>query len=87
MPPEIPGPQTGKKRPVGTLHGSASKSNRRQSDEVPLNLDYHFHYFGAESYPFLFVAGSVFGSGLGGILIGALLFTDKGYRMLSRVGI
>jgi hypothetical protein len=52
-----------------------------------LNLDRHFHYFGGTSNPFLFSLDGVFGSIIGGIVVGALLFTQKGNRHLEGLGI
>lgn len=51
-----------------------------------LNLDMHFHYFGASTNPYLFSSGSVIGSIIAGLVIGGLLFTEKGNGILERLG-
>ena len=52
-----------------------------------LNLDGYFHYFGGSSNPYLFSFGSVFGSVIGGSILGMILFTEKGNKYLEKIGI
>ena len=56
-------------------------------DLLCLNLDLHFHYFGAQNNPILFVSGSITGSIIAGAGIGWLLFTDNGNRALTKIGL
>ncbi|MHC4751696.1 MAG: hypothetical protein ACYTFW_17710 [Planctomycetota bacterium] len=52
-----------------------------------LQLDLHFHYFGAETNPILFSIGSIAGSVVAGLIIALLLFSEKGDIVLDRFGI
>ena len=52
-----------------------------------LSLDHHFQYFGGTSDPYLFFSGGVLGSVIGGIAVGAILFTPKGNEYLEKIGI
>jgi hypothetical protein len=49
-----------------------------------LQLDLHFHYFGAETNPILFLIGSIPGSIVAGVVIALLLFSRKGDKILHR---
>lgn len=50
-------------------------------------LDSHFfHYFGAEENPYLFIVNGVVMSALGGLLVGWLLFSNKGKQLLQKAG-
>jgi hypothetical protein len=52
-----------------------------------LNLDRHFHYFGATSDPYIFATGSVIGSIIGGLAVGIALFTQRGNDFLEKLRI
>ena len=57
-------------------------------DVLCLNLDVHyFHYFGGEEAPGFFLLNGLVMSGLGGLAIGALLFTERGRGLLDRWGL
>jgi hypothetical protein len=51
-----------------------------------LQLDLHFHYFGAETNPILFSIGSMGGAVVAGLVIGVLLFSEEGNIILSKFG-
>lgn len=50
-------------------------------------LDRGFHYFGGAERPLLFLLGGLFWAALGGGVAGALLFTERGGRILGRLGL
>lgn len=50
-------------------------------------LDLHFHFFGANVNPTAFLVNGITASILGGLIAGFLLFTNKGQRWLSYIGI
>ena len=52
-----------------------------------LQLDLHFHYFGAETNPMLFSIGSIAGSVVAGIVIALLVFSEKGDILLHKLGL
>ena len=54
---------------------------------VCFKLDQTFNYFGGMSNPGLFLYTGWFLSILGGLLVGTLLFTERGNRMLDQLGI
>ncbi len=51
------------------------------------NLDQHFHYFGGQDSPRLFIINGIVMSAIGGALGGWLLFTDSGSRILDKLGV
>ncbi len=55
-------------------------------DLLCLNLDRHFHYFGAEANPLLFSLGAILGSVIAGAGIGGLLFSRTGNSILAKLG-
>lgn len=50
-----------------------------------LSLDMDLDYFGGRSNPGLFVFSGALTAALGGVLMGWLLFTDRGSRILDRL--
>jgi hypothetical protein len=52
-----------------------------------LSLDRRFHYFGGDADPALFFTNGLVLATLGGAVIGWLLFTVRGNRLLERIGI
>lgn len=50
-------------------------------------LDQHFHYFGGQHSPILFVLNGIVMAIIGALLSGWLLFTDSGSKLLTRTGI
>ncbi len=54
---------------------------------ICFRLDQKFNYFGGINNPELFLFTGWLLSILGGLLIGTLLFTDTGNRLLNRLGI
>lgn len=55
-------------------------------DMVCLILDRHFGYFNGAENSVLFVSGRILTAALGGMLVGVLLFTDRGHELLDRLG-
>lgn len=49
-------------------------------------LDHYFHYFGGQENPHLFLGNGFVWAVSGGFLIGWLLFTQKGLKLLHRAG-
>lgn len=56
-------------------------------DMLCLALDRQFGYFGGAEASALFVSVGVFLAAPGGILLGWLLFTERGRRLLDRLGL
>ncbi len=52
-----------------------------------LNLDAHFHYFGGVENSTLFIVNGVVMSAVGGGLVGWLMFSAKGKKILSQLTI
>lgn len=52
-----------------------------------LNLDMHFHYFGGHTNPVLFYVNGLAMSIIGGLMMGWLLFTARGTRVLAKIGL
>lgn len=52
-----------------------------------LSLDLDLDYFGGRSNPGLFVLSGVLAAALAGALLGWLLFTDRGTRILNHLGV
>ena len=52
-----------------------------------LTLDRQFGYFGVEEYSALFMGVGISMAATGGMLIGWLLFADRGRRLLDRLGL
>ena len=51
------------------------------------NLDHQFHFFGGhENSPLFILNGMVMSAG-GGLVLGYLLYTDRGNRLLERTGL
>ena len=55
-------------------------------DLLCLSLDQHFQYFGGTENAGLFLGGGMLMAALGGAILGSLLFTSKGQRLLTRLG-
>lgn len=56
-------------------------------DLLCLNLDRTFQYFGGSENAGLFLGNGILMAAAGGVLVGALLFTEKGRTLLTRVGL
>lgn len=52
-----------------------------------LNLDLTFGYFGVHSNPLFFFFNGLGLSAVGGLIIGSLLFTQKGGELLNKIGL
>lgn len=52
-----------------------------------MNLDRHFRYFGGAENPYLHFLPSFFASIIAGFILGWLLFTSKGEKLLSKLGL
>lgn len=50
-------------------------------------LDVGLHYFGGAEHPTIFLVNGVLASGIAGVALGALLFTDAGRGWLDRRGL
>ncbi len=56
-------------------------------DLLCLNLDRPFLLFCVVKYSFFFVTGGILMAVVGGLIIGGLLFFERGQRLLSRLGL
>lgn len=52
-----------------------------------LNMDMHFHYFGGYTNLTLFYVNGLVMSIIGGMMMGWLLFTARGNRVLDKIGL
>jgi len=56
-------------------------------DTLCLSLDRQFLYFGGAEDSVLFLGNGILMSAVGGLIVGNLLFTDRGQHLLDRLGL